>query len=366
MELKILNPELDLLDVIDNFTSLTWIRRYQKSGEFELHCPVTPHTIDLLKKGNIIYKGNNEAAYIVRRSIELNSKGEEYLTVKGKFLTNYLNRRINWGRLIKDGTVESIMHLLVDKNCINPADVNRVIPLLRLGELNGVVDKISYQNSYGNISDCLESLSKSADCGFGILVDIKHKELHFNVYRGRNLTINQTINPPCVFSRKNENILSQSYIESHENYRNVALIGGAGEDEKRKLTSVGNDKALDRYELFVDAREISDTEYVDSAPKEIAWSIYEPMLLQKGNEKLSENKEILTFNSSVNVNSNLVYRQDFDLGDKVTCYDHKWKITMDTTINEIQEVYEGNKLSINVVFGDDIPTPAEIIKSKMR
>lgn len=366
MELKVLNSELELLDVIDNFTSLTWVRKYQKSGEFELHCPVTSRAIDLLQKGNVIYKGHNEAAYVVRRSLELNTKGEEYLRVKGKFLTNYLNRRINWGRLIKDGTVESIMRELVDKNCINPTDINRVIPLLALGELNGVGDKISYQNSYGNVLDCLESLSKSSDCGFEVEVDIKHRVLYFNVYRGRDLTINQSINPPCVFSRKNENILSQFYIESNENYRNVALIGGAGEDENRKLTYIGNCKALDRYELFVDAREISDTEYMDGAQKEIAWSVYEPMLLQKGNEKLSENKEILTFNSNINVNSNLIYRQDFDLGDKVTCYDNKWKVTIDTTITEIEEVYEGNKFSVNVVFGDDVPTPAEIIKSRMR
>lgn len=363
MELKVFNRELDLLGIIDSFTSLRWVRRYDKTGEFELHCPLTTETLQLLKREHLIYKGGREAAYIIHRTLGLDNEGAETLVVKGFFLTNYLNRRINWGRFMATATAESVMRRLVNEHAINPSDSKRKIPFLSLGQLKGLTDRIDYQNSYGNVTECLESIAKSVEYGFGVFVDFETKTLVFEVYQGENRSVHQRLNPPCIFSRDYENIHTQTYVDSSDNYRNTCLIGGAGENEARKLTEILQGNGLDRYELFVDARDLSDT---DEADEEIPWEQYEALLLQRGNEKLADYQEITTFDSKINVRGNLIYQQDYELGDIITCHDPKWGITMDTRITEVEEVYESHKMEINVTFGTNIPTFIDKLKARMR
>ena len=73
MELYIFDKELNLIHIVENFTSLIWTRRYYKIGEFELHLPLTIENVEFLIKGNIIYKKDDlEAGYIETRQIEVN------------------------------------------------------------------------------------------------------------------------------------------------------------------------------------------------------------------------------------------------------------------------------------------------------
>lgn len=52
-------------------------------------------------------------------------------------------------------------------------------------------------------------------------------------------------------------------------------------------------------------------------------------------------------------NANLTYRVDFDLGDLCTYRYADVGIETTKRITEIQEVYEGSKQTLSVVFGND-------------
>ncbi|NFG01776.1 hypothetical protein FCV36_05400 [Clostridium sporogenes] len=385
MELYIFNRDLELKGILDTFTSLRWIRRYSKTGEFELHCTLNFNTLELLKKENIIYKKDDiEAGYIDTRQLKIGEDGEEYLEIKGKFLTNYLDRRISWDRVSFDGKTENLMRELVYYNAINPTNLDRKIPNLILGDLKGFNESIKYTNSFGNIIEQLENISNTNNLGYRNILDIKSRKILFDVYKGVDRTINNGTIAPCIFSRDFENILEQEYMDSLNNYKNTTLIAGAGEGSARKITSIENGTGLDRYELYVDARDVQDTETVtvtvndyddegnvtgeheEDQEVEIPWERYEPLLLQRGNEKLSECEEIQTFDSKINTNGNNVYKKDYDLGDIVTVVDKKWGIRIDTRITEIEEVYEEKGLEVNVVFGNNIPTIIDKIKQVVR
>ena len=86
------------------------------------------------------------------------------------------------------------------------------------------------------------------------------------------------------------------------------------------------------------------------------------MLNDRGNNKLAETKEIQTFDSKINVTSNLVYKTDYDLGDIVTCTSKKWGITINSRITEIEDIYEEKGLSISATFGNNVPTLIDKIK----
>lgn len=364
MELYIFDKELNLIDIVENFTSLIWTRRYYKSGEFELHLPLTIENIKFLIKGNIIYKkGDLEAGYIETRQIEVDEEGKEVLKINGKFITNYTNRRINWGQLLFNGKSEALMRKLINDNCINPSNSARKIPLLELGELKNYTETIEYQNSYGSLEEELESIALTNEFGYRIKFNHIEKKLIFEVYKGVNRSVNQSLIAPCIFSRDFENILNQTYMESNNNYKNTALVAGEGEGSQRILVDINNNSSgLNRYELFVDARDLQK----EIGDKVLTDMEYKNILMQRGKEKLAEYVEVKTFESKVNTKGNNVYKVDYDLGDIVTVADKKWGITLDTRITEIEEVYEEGKIEINPTFGNSIPTIIDSIKRMVK
>ena len=367
MDIYVFNEELNFIGIIDNFNSLRWVRRYHKSGEFELHLSLTYKSLKMLREGYIICKKDDqEAGVISYRQLKQDEKGKETLIIKGNFITSYLRKRIRWGTENLNTSAEIAMMSLVDKNAINPTDENRKIPLVNLAEIENFPQILNKQVSYSNLLDELETISSSSGLGFRILADVQLKELIFDVYKGRDLTANQKINPPAIFANEFENVFEQEYIESTNNFKNAALIAGEGEGFNRQLVTVGEANGLNRYEMFVDARDLQSTINEDGEEITIPADEYRKLLINRGNSKLLEHEKIETFESKINVQGNLKYKVDFDLGDIVTVSNKGWEVTKDTRITEIEEVYEANKTSINVTFGNSIPTLVDRIKQEVR
>jgi hypothetical protein len=165
-----------------------------------------------------------------------------------------------------------------------------------------------------------------------------------------------------VFSKEFDNVLEQNYTDSSNNYKNVCLVAGVGEGTARKLVTVGTGSGLDRLEVFNDQKGLSNV--VDNV--NLSDADYNKLLTEKGREKLAERADVKTFDSKINLNSNVTYKTDFDLGDIVTCRSQKWGITIDTRITEIEEIYERGKPSINITFGNNVPTIIDKIKQLIK
>lgn len=367
MELYIFDKELNFKGILESYSSFIWRRKYSKCGDFELHCNLTPDTLILLKKGNVIWKNDDlEAAYIEHRNLKQDATGKEVLVLKGKFLTGYLDRRIIWERQNLNTTSELAIREAIYNSAINPTNADRKINLLALGEAKNLVQTVSKQVGYKNLLETIEEIASVSELGFRTNLDIQNKLMVFDIYEGLDRTASNGANPPAIFSQEFENILEQEYTDSLNNYRNTVLVAGEGEGSEREFISLENGQGLDRYEMFVDARDLQSTKTVNEEEVPIPISEYRKMLEDRGISKLSEHKEIETFDSKVNLNSNLVYKEDFDLGDIVTCASKKWGITIDTRITEIEEVYEESGKQINVTFGNEIPTLIDAIKREVR
>ena len=363
MELYIFDKELNFKGILESYFSLIWTRKYSKCGDFELHCSLTEKTLSLLQRGNVIYKKDDlEAGYINYRNLKQDTTGKEVLVLKGKFLTGYLGRRIIWGTENLSTTAELAMRQLINNHAINPANTDRKIDMLTLGDLKGYANNIDKQVSYKNLLETVEEISSTDGLGIRTLLDIENKQMIFDIYEGLDRTAEQSENAPAIFSREFENILEQEYTDSFNNYRNTVLVAGEGEGSEREFVIVGQSTGLDRFEMFVDAKDLQSTDGDTTIPIEQ----YREMLVDRGKSKLAETKEIKTFESKINLNSNLVYKEDFDLGDIVTCTSKKWGITIDTRITEVEEVYEPTGKQINVVFGNNIPTLIDVIKREVR
>ncbi|MGE7216581.1 siphovirus ReqiPepy6 Gp37-like family protein [Priestia koreensis] len=366
MDVYVFNQHFQLQGIVDSFTSLMWRREYSKTGTFELHInlPESDHDtaslIATLQKGNILVKEDDpsEAAEIESLIIEEKSDGET-LVITGYFIENFLDKRIVWGEMSQLGNIEDVMKYFVDHNAINPANTKRIIPHLKLTPNNGLKKQADELSSYANLVTLIEELAVKYDVGWRIIFDLLNKQYLFDVYEGLDRSINQSINPQAIFSLEYENVLNQKYTSSNSNYKNMALVAGKGEGIEQKFVEVNELIAgFERYEVFVDAKDVTDQQ--DNQP--ISDEEYKNILKEKGNSRLSETTVISTFESGVSITSNLVYKQDFDLGDVVTIQNERWGVQLNTRITGIEEVYETDTRDIKVNFGSNIPTLIDKIK----
>lgn len=377
MDIKVFNTKLDLIGIIDTFSSFRYKQKFYDIGEFELHIPFNIGDLEILQKDNIIYVNEQNSFIVDTRQIKLNQDGSEYIQVNGKSLLNILNRRIIYNQIVEKNNANEVVKRIVNENVIAPKNIKRKIENIAIGELADTLN-IDYQNRYGNVLDEIIGISKTTDVSFYILLDHINKKLLLKSFSGTDRTINQNIISPCVFSRDYENVEEQEYVDSLNNYKNVTLVAGSGEGINRKVFEVGEHEGLNRYELYTDARDLSDkeqktrivtnedgSEYEENYEVDIPIETYNKILEQRGKEKLRECTEVETFESKISLLSNLEYGKDFRLGDTVTVINKKWNLVLDTKITEIEEVWESTK-SLSITFGNNIPTLLDKIKIKVR
>lgn len=363
MELYVYSSEMELQGIVEKIASLIWTRRYWSCGEFKLLVPFTEEHSQMLVKNNIIMKrGDDEAAQIRYVHITKNSQGLEEIEVQGKFLIAWIGKRIIKKQIITKDTTQNILYRIVRENVTNPADTVRKIPDVSIATddadtESGVIDYTSEQ--YTNAQLAAETAAKAAKLGIRMRTDARTGAHAFSVYEGRDLTAGNTAgNAPCIFSQEFDNIVEQEYTNSIENLKSTAFVGGEEkEGVARKVAEVGGSAAgLAREEVFINATDIVQ-EYEDDDGTQVTLTDaeYLALLSARGAEELEQYAETLSFGSKVNTFANLIYRTDYDLGDRVTCVNKRWGIRIDVRITEIAETYQNNVEEIDITFGESLP-----------
>ena len=363
MVLYVYSSEMELQGIVEKIASLIWTRRYWSCGEFKLLVPFTEEHSRMLVKNNIIMKrGDDEAAQIRYVSITKNSQGLEEIEVQGKFLIAWIGKRIIKKQIITNDTTQNILYRIVRENVTNPADTARKIPDVSIATddedtESGVIDYTSEQ--YTNAQLAAETAAKAAKLGIRMRTDARTGAHVFSVYEGRDLTAGNTAgNAPCIFSQEFDNIVEQEYTNSVENLKTTAFVGGEEkEGVARKVAEVGGSAAgLAREEVFINATDIVQ-EYEDDDGTQVSLTDaeYLALLSARGAEELEQYAETLSFGSKINTFANLIYRTDYDLGDRVTCVNKRWGIRIDVRITEIAETYQNNVEEIDITFGESLP-----------
>lgn len=338
-EINIYDSYLNRLGTIDNFQSLIWTRKYLTSGNFELHAPLTVDNFKILKVENIIGRKDSLEAGVIEGVVYKEEKNALKIICKGRFLSSYLDRRLLKKTYNFNGKVEQAMHNLINKVV--------AIPLLELASLKNFDEKINFQVTYKNLLNTLVKLAKGSSLGFRIVPNFITKKLLFEVYKGKDRTINQDVNNHVVFSEEYGNLLNTNLIVNTKLIKTFAVVGGEGEREERVIVEVGGGSGLELREIFVDAKSIRRDN--------LNLVAYQQKLRQKGEEILKKNALIESFDFQILPNANFIYKRDYDLGDIVTISKKSWNIKQNKRITEIQEVYENGGVIINLTLGNTLP-----------
>lgn len=345
MELFILNKAFEIIDVLDTFKSLEWVKRYYETGDFVLNCIADNNTVNSLVNGYYLAREDDDRLMIIeKRNLTTSAETGNVIACYGRSIEAILERRIIWRQTNSktNETAESFIRRLIDENAINPADSKRKIRNLKLGALKGFTETIDKQVTGDNLLTAIIEICKLYDYGFKITMNDEWY-LVFDLYRGENRSYSQDINSYVVFSDEYDNIINTDYEYDESSFKNTALIGGEGEGTDRKYQSIGNSEGMERYEIFVDAKDIS------SNNNEIAADEYNKLLIERGEEKLAENKEIEKYSGEIETTLTYRYKEDYNLGDTVQTVD-KYGIEASPKILEIIESENENGYRIVPTF----------------
>ena len=317
--------------VCDTFSSLLWDIEYYKCGSFEVYIAANPQNIEIFQTGRIVGRDDDNQHFGIIESVLIDTDIEngDYLTVRGRFLMCLLERRIIHPtyNFTAAKAYSDIIREVVTQNAL--LSDNRRIPGLSLGTVNGscweqtATLQISYTNLMQWVYTICEKLGGTANIRL-VKSSGEQYRMVFDLSEGADRSIMQEENPHIIFSDAYSNLLSFSYAEDSSITRNFAYIYGHGEGSERKHTTycVGNEPAyLSRYELYVDAKDISEEEQIDGAAVPIPEEKYIELLKTRGSEKLVDPKTASESEIAAD-STQYVYNRDYYVGDYVTV-EHK-------------------------------------------
>ncbi|MFA1818995.1 hypothetical protein ACDX78_02125 [Virgibacillus oceani] len=379
--IRVYDKNLNMLTETDNYLSLQFMPRFYEVGDFELHINQYIESAEYFVKGNLIVldKRGDKAMLIRHREVALdqNGKASENWRITGVTLEGVLDQRAtippeNTSHDRKSGNAETVMKHYVENHFINPVDSDRKIEFIEIAADQERGAHVEWESRFKNVSDELTAISKQANLGWIMYADMERRKWIFDVVEPRNVTQrNEAGLQPVFFSPDFSTIKTQQFVDSDLNYKNVGYVGGQGEGVERKIVKIGEAKGIDLHEIFIDARDVSETD--EETEEELPPEEYEQLLIERGQRRMREfettfylEAQILT--PSINRNNDFAmstpfeYETDFRLGDVVQVFNKKWNITMNAPITEFKEIHEPGGFILEAVFGEAQPTLINKIK----
>ncbi len=373
---------MNFCGIITNFESLICIWNFYECGTFELTINKNKTNANKLQKDNmIIVNKKDDKILLIDKVVTTTNKNSKTLKVTGTCIKGITKRRIiatNGYDRVAETEAENVQKHYI-KNHItesyydNIRTPERDIKWIEIAPTKNRGIKTVWQARLTILHDELKHISEDTGLGWYGYLDRNKKKIIFDSLRGTDRTINQIENsntykslenftqtqlqqytheelrgtvkqPYIVFSEKKKNLLEGKRTDDNNNYKNVGYIAGKGENEDRLITVLGKAEGFDRREVLIDLNNIED-------PDE---------LKQEGQKKLDTYKKIQTIEGKVYEIPNMEYEKDFFLGDLVTLESDG--LYEDKRIVQVKEILERNNKTIELGFGDKIPSLGEEIK----
>jgi hypothetical protein len=380
--IEIINTKFELLGIITNFESLICIWNYYECGTFELTINKNKINTDKLKKDNmLIVNKRDDKILLIDKVVVSTEKNSKTMKVTGTCIKGVTKRRIvatNGYDRISENYAENVQKHYLKKHLVesyydNIRTPERDISWIKIAPTQNRGIKTVWQARLTNLHDEEKHISEDTGLGWYGYLNRKEKCIYFDSLEGTDRTVNQTENPTTheylkdftqeqlqqythkqlegiikhpyiIFSEKKKNLLEGKTTDDNSNYKNVGYVAGKGESEDRLITVLGTAKGFDRREVLIDLNNIEDIDELKT----------------EGQKKLDTYKTIQSIEGKVYQIPNMEWEKDFFLGDLVTLESNG--IYEDKRIIQAKEMYEKNNKTVELGFGDKVPTLGEEIK----
>ena len=343
MELILLDDKFNVISApIDRYYSLQWFENYYDAGGFELH--LASDFFPAVLRSEYVYNNEADEAMLID-DVQASDDGKQTLKLSGKSLDTLLKHRVMDEVDIFTGTVEDIARQAVQKYAIAS---DRSVSLLRLGTRKGYTDTAVATNERGaELYEWLRELLKPYEMSFRIHYNFEDNALDFEVYRGLDRTQEQTANTWAIFSTSFENLSQFSYSRNRSDYRNYAIVMT---DDGTKRVTVDKTGGAPRRELFVSADDELDT----------------AAMTQLGESALAEYAMIETVSGEVQGGANLVYGENYALGDLCNIEDTHLGVSAAARLTQMTTVVEKGVTRRVPSFGEQYLSLRQYVAREVR
>ena len=380
--IEIINTNFELLGIITNFESLICVWNYYECGTFELTINKNKaNTIKLRKDNMLIVNKRDDKILLIDKIVISTEKNSKTMKITGTCIKGITKRRIvatnGYDRVSEDYAENIQKHYLknhlVESYYDDIRTPERDISWVKIAPTQNRGIKTVWQARLTNLHDEEKHISEDTGLGWYGYLSRTEKCIYFDSLRGTDRTVNQIENPTTheflkdftheqlqdytheqlqgtikhpyiIFSEKKKNLLEGKTTDDNSNYKNVGYVAGKGENEDRLITVLGTATGFDRREVLIDLNNIEDVDELKT----------------EGQKKLETYKIIQSIEGKVYQIPNMEWEKDFFLGDLVTLESDG--IYEDKRIIQAKEVYEKNNKTVELGFGDKVPSLGEEIK----
>lgn len=374
--------QYDIIGVIDAFDSVLWAKKYNDEGYSELYVPCEETLLDLLQKGNYLYRFDDDMFCKIKTvEIETDVEQGDYIIATAKDMCSVLAGRIVRWQIVYSGTVGGFIKMVLTDNVVNPAQPKRKIDNFVIDDSNfsEFSEKIEVSSFTDDLLALIVATCKTYNIGFRVTYDITAGKLKFRLYRGKNKA-STAASEYVEFSPSFSNILSSKYKTDDTNYKNIVYVGYKNDSGGLELLSLfkGNTEPQgeEREEIYVDgsgtSRDIAYNELAVIFPsmtkssttaedgkvtstytsgetvvaksegagddEKITVTDYTYLLLIRniGNNALAERVKTQEFSGDVDTTASYIYKTDYNLGDTVKVI-NDYGIEAEAQISEVLE-----------------------------
>lgn len=324
MEFRVLNTSFIAQGIVENVDSIIWTERYYGHGDFEIYLNFSFEMMALLQEDYYLISSDSDRVMIIDTiRIKTDPETGNKLVVQGRSLECLLDRRIVLRQILIDGNWQTGIQSLLNENVIDGLYPERDFPnFIFSASADATITALTLTAQYysENLYDVIKNLCEQAGVGFKILLNSSNQFV-FSLYRGLDRSYEQITNPYIVFSPQFDNLVKSEYFQTKKYKKNYALVSGdptAGITLRAQAFGSAGE-GLNRREIFVNASDMP--KFLENTSTEISDADYLDQLLQRGQEVLAINDELVIFEGEVDLSNSYKYRTDFFLGDIIQMVD---------------------------------------------
>ena len=349
----IYNANRERIGILQHDDAVQWLENYQSPGEVKIDAQATQANYAMLIEGNRIYNTETNTVARICHVDLVQTDAEELITVRADITSELLSDRVLMATE-NAALVEPAMYDIYSKN-------RRDLPIA-VGSAEGFTERTDMELTWGSVLDAEKKLAEASGLGFTVLFDPETGTELFKVYKGVDRSDEQNPGYVGYFGTDVGNIQDVSVTSGTTDYKNVAVVAGAGEGAARevRIVSIGNVSGENRRELYVDARDLQ-REYQVATPtgeydakgnpiyryetRTYTDAEYYAILDTRGREKLAECLRTFSITCTI-VQNNILYGSDYFLGDRMPIKLPEYGIYASARISSVTMVYErdGNKI----------------------
>lgn len=347
------NTARERIGMLQHCNAVQWLENYQSPGEIKIDAQATDENLSLLVGGNRIYNTDSGTVARICHSDIVQTESEELITVRADITSELLSDRVVMATM-QVSVVEMAMYAIYRDN-------RRSLPLA-VGSAEGYSERTDTEITWGDVLSAEKKLAEVSGLGFKVLFDPQTGAETFKVYKGVDRSDDSSPDYVGYFGTDVGNLQNVSVTSGTTDYKNVAVVAGAGEGRARevRIVSLGTVSGENRRELYVDARDLQ-REYQVATPtgeydkhgnpvysyetREYTDSEYFALLDARGQEKLSEHLRTFSITCDI-VQNNIKYGVDYGLGDRMPVKLPEYGIYASARISSVTMVYEheGNRI----------------------